>query len=171
MSFFNLVYFLSPLPHLSHHSRGSIAGTFGKNKIDIQVPMPFGGKVFEEIKLFPRTVRYPPMAKEVFRINSPSNYYTIPSVFIPLVGDVTSIPSVTIPKTYKLQIPSINKLEFFSQLNSNYYNWTSDLKCESNAKKEGRPFSADVDIKADALLDYLSFKVKGECITNNFCNN
>ncbi|XP_055491369.1 apolipoprotein B-100 [Leucoraja erinacea] len=147
-------------------NRGSIAGTFGKNKIDIQVPIPFGGKVFEEIKLFPRTVRYPPMAKEVFRINSPSNYYTIPSVFIPLVGDVTSIPSVTIPKTYKLQIPSINKLEFFSQLNSNYYNWTSDLKCESNAKKEGRPFSADVDIKADALLDYLSFKVKGSLSSN-----
>ncbi|XP_078255446.1 apolipoprotein B-100 [Rhinoraja longicauda] len=158
-------YFTLP-ENLFLKNRGSIAGTFGENIIDIQVPIPFGGKVFEEMKLFPRTVRYPPMVKEVFRINSPSNYYTIPSVFIPLVGDVTSIPSVTIPKTYKLQIPSINKLEFFSQLNSNYYNWTSDLKCESNAKKEGRQISADVDIKADALLDYLSFKVKGSLLSN-----
>lgn len=147
-------------------NQGSIAGTFGNNKVNIHVPIPFGGKVFEEVTLFPRTVRLHPVAKEVLGITSPSNDYTIPSVFIPLVGEVTSIRSFTIPKVYKLQIPSIDKLEFSSQLNNNYYNWTSNFKCERSRKQDGRPFSVDLDIKADSILDYLSYQLKGSALSS-----
>ncbi|XP_062892635.1 apolipoprotein B-100 [Mobula hypostoma] len=147
-------------------NQGSIAGTFGDNKVDIHVPIPFGGKVFEEVTLFPRTVRLHPVAKKVLGITSPSNDYTIPSVFIPLFGEVTSIPSFTIPKIYKLQIPSMDKLEFSSKLNNNYYNWTSNFKCERSRKQGGRPFSVDLDIKADSVLDFLSYQLKGSALSS-----
>ncbi|XP_072913085.1 apolipoprotein B-100 isoform X2 [Hemitrygon akajei] len=147
-------------------NQGSIAGTFGNNKVDIPVPIPFGGKVFEGVTFFPRTVRLHPVAKEVLGITSPSNDYTIPSVFIPLVGEVTSIPSFTIPKIYKLQIPSIDKLEFSSQLNNNYYNWTSNFKCERSRKQDGRPFSVDLNIRADSVLDFLSYQLKGSALSS-----
>ncbi|XP_069742513.1 apolipoprotein B-100 [Narcine bancroftii] len=147
-------------------NKGSIAGTFGNNKVNIPVPIPFGGQVFEEVVLFPRTIKLSPTAKEVLGINSPSNDYTIPSVSIPLVGKVTSIPSVTIPKIFNLQFLLIDKLEFSSELNNNYYNWTSSFTYESNKEKIGKPFSADVHIKADSFLDYLSYQLKGSILSS-----
>ncbi|XP_067879378.1 apolipoprotein B-100 [Heterodontus francisci] len=157
-------------------SHGSIAGTFSSQKMTITVPIPFGGKVTKEIILFPRTFRVPPMATKVLRINSPPQEYTIPSVSIPLVGEVTSIPSITIPKTYDLRLPSIDKLEFSTQMNSNYYNWASTFTSERSTKKDRKQFSADIDIRAASVLDYLSYQLKGSVLSKqnagdvNICN-
>uniref|UniRef100_UPI00398E5416 apolipoprotein B-100 n=1 Tax=Pristiophorus japonicus TaxID=55135 RepID=UPI00398E5416 len=146
-------------------SQGSIAGTFSSKKLTITVPIPFNGRVTQEINLFPRTFRVSPLAMQALGINSPSNEYTIPSVFIPLVGEVTSIPPITIPQTYQFQLPLIDKLEFSTQLNSNYYNWASKFMSHYSQKKDKRQFSADMDIKAASVLDFLSYHLKGSVLS------
>ncbi|XP_067841370.1 apolipoprotein B-100 [Heptranchias perlo] len=151
-------------------SHGSIAGTFSSNKLTITIPIPFGGKMSEEITLFPRTFRVSPMAAQALGINSPSNEYTIPSVNIPLVGEVTSIPSFTIPKKHQLHLPLIGKLEFFTKLNSNYYNWTSTFTSENSPKTDRRQFSAAIDTQATSVLDYLSYHLKGSVLSKEIAD-
>ncbi|XP_078397676.1 apolipoprotein B-100 [Cetorhinus maximus] len=144
------------------NSHGSIAGTLSSNKLTIKIPIPFGGIVNERSPLFSKIMSVQPMVMKVLGINSPSDEHTKPPVFIPPIEGRTSTPT-----TATLHLPLIDKLEFSTRMNSNYYNYSSNFVTEYSKKKSKKQFSADVDIQAVSALDYLSYHLKGSVLSKH----
>ncbi|XP_078069183.1 apolipoprotein B-100 [Mustelus asterias] len=152
MDFEQIKLYVTPPENLFLKSHGSIAGTFSGNKF--QVPIPFAGIVTQGSLFFSKMLSAQPMVMKVLGMNSPSDVEEIPST-----------PTTTIPKAYNLHIPFINKLEFATQMNSNYYNCSSNFMTEYSGKKDRKQFSADIDIQAVSALEYLSYHLKGSALS------
>ncbi|XP_072354971.1 apolipoprotein B-100 [Scyliorhinus torazame] len=147
--------YFNPPENLFLKSHGSIAGTLSGNKWTIKVPIPFGAIVTKGSSFFSKILSAQPMVMKVLGMNS--NEYGKPPV-----EEDTSTQTITIPEIYNLHIPSINKLEFSTQMNSNYYKYSSNFTTDNSDRKQ---FSADVDIRAVSALDYLSYHLKGSALS------
>uniref|UniRef100_V9K7B7 Apolipoprotein B n=1 Tax=Callorhinchus milii TaxID=7868 RepID=V9K7B7_CALMI len=134
-------------------SQGSAKFTFSRERISITIPIPFGGKVTKEIRLLPSSFQTP--AVFALGFNIPSKQYNLP---------INSIPSISIPEEHTLLIPLVNKLEFSTHLNSNYYNWDGSFLGEKMSKKGVTQITANMNIKADSTLDLLAYQLKGNAI-------
>ncbi|GCC30238.1 apolipoprotein B-100 [Chiloscyllium punctatum] len=136
-------------------SYGSIAGTFSNEKKTIEVPIPFGGTE-REYPFYSKLMDLKLMLTKMLggQLNENDNPPT------------TSTPTITIPKTYNLQIPLIKRLQFSTNMNSNYYNCSSKFTAEYNSKKDRRKYSTKVDIQAVSAFDFLSYHLTGETLLN-----
>ncbi|XP_048387527.2 apolipoprotein B-100 [Stegostoma tigrinum] len=150
-------YFTLP-ENLFLKSHGSIAGTFSDKKKTIKIPIPFGGTVIEKHPLFSKALEVQPMVMKVFGLNSQFNENDNPRRI--------STPATTIPKTYHLRIPLIEKFQFSTNMNSNYYNCSSKFMTEYNANKDSQKYSTEVDIHAVSTLDFLSYHLTGSILSN-----
>nr|XP_033793379.1 apolipoprotein B-100 [Geotrypetes seraphini] len=127
-------------------SDGSIKYLFNKETLIIDMPLPFGGKSSEDLKV-PKTIRSPSLNMEIIPIS--------------LAPQELQIPPFIIPKYYKLRVPLLGVLDASTNLYSNYYNWSASYKGGNTTKDEAYTFNVDYQIKADSTVDLLSYNTNG----------
>lgn len=108
--------------------------------------MPFGGRSSQDISV-PKTLRAPALVVESLGLNIPSQEY--------------KIPQFTIPDDYTLRVPLLGTFEITSNLYNNYYNWSGSYSL-ANTTKDAYSLKTRYFIKADSVLDLLSYNVQGK---------
>ncbi|XP_063298188.1 apolipoprotein B-100 [Pelobates fuscus] len=132
------------------NSDGKIKYMINKDSITINVPLPYGGK----------------SSGQLMKTRS----LTLPSVNLPSVGlklptQEFSIPDFTIPEFYEMNVPLIGVLELSSNIRSNYYNWSASYT-GGNTSSEAITFSSKYEMRADSVLDFLSYTIDGTAISS-----
>ncbi|XP_029451856.1 apolipoprotein B-100 [Rhinatrema bivittatum] len=127
-------------------SDGSVRYLLNKDSIIIDVPLPFGGKSSEELNI-PRTIKTPSMDLAL------TNIRIEPQQF--------QIPFFTIPEYYKLRIPLLGVLDLSTNVHSNYYNWSASYTGGNTTKGDVDSFISNYQMKADSVLDLLSYSLDG----------
>ncbi|XP_077344977.1 apolipoprotein B-100 [Lithobates pipiens] len=125
-------------------SDGRIAYRFNKDSITINIPLPYGGKPSHQV--VPWTVRSPALELKSAGISVPAQEFRV--------------PAFTIPEYYQLRVPLIGLLDVSSNLNSNYYNWSASYS-GGNATSDIYRFTSRYQMKADAILEVLSYSIDG----------
>lgn len=127
-------------------SDGRISYRFNKDSITINIPLPYGGKSSRQV--VPWAVRIPALELKSVGISVPSQAI--------LISDFN------IPENYQLRVPLIGLLDVSSNFKSNYYNWSASYS-GGNATSDIYRFTSRYQMKADTILDILSYSVDGKC--------
>ncbi|XP_050172384.1 apolipoprotein B-100 [Myiozetetes cayanensis] len=127
-------------------SEGRIRHNFNKNSFVIDIPLPFGGRSSNDIRM-PQTVKTPPLVMESMGISVPSREYRI--------------PAFSIPKSYPFRVPLLGKLEVSANVYSNYYNWTAAYTLTNSTTERASGTKIAYNMNADSVFDLLSYSVKG----------
>jgi len=117
---------------------------FNKDRMTITVPLPFGGKSSEELRI-------PPVL-------------TIPHMSLPVLGELDSrqipIQTFTIPSEYDLTLPLMGMVDVAAKVNSNYYNWQG-MATAGNNTIDSPSYLAKFKVVADSPIELLSFTSEG----------
>ncbi|XP_015745395.1 apolipoprotein B-100 [Python bivittatus] len=127
-------------------SDGKIKYVWNKESTSITIPVPFGGKSSQDMSM-PKTIRAPPLVMESLGLNMPSQEY--------------KIPQFTVPESYTLRVPLLGTFEIISNLYNNYYNWSGSYTL-ANTTRDTYNLRTSYFMKADSVLDLLSYKVQGQ---------
>nr|XP_020043134.1 apolipoprotein B-100 [Castor canadensis] len=126
-------------------SDGRVKYTLNKNSWKIEIPLPFGGKSSKDLKML-ETIRTPAL--------------NFKSVGLQLPSQVFQVPTFTIPKLYQLQVPFLGVLDLSTNVYSNLYNWSASYT-GGNTSREHFSLQARYHMKADSVIDLLSYSVQG----------
>ncbi|XP_072305812.1 uncharacterized protein [Eucyclogobius newberryi] len=118
---------------------------FNKDSMIIYLPVPFGGKSSEELRI-PARVTVPHVS--VPQINLDFNSKDIP------------IPTFTLPTEYELTVPLMGKMEMMTKMESNLYNWDTRVVV-GNYTEESPSYKAEYNIKGESPIKLLSFTNAG----------
>ncbi|NXG65275.1 APOB protein, partial [Hemiprocne comata] len=127
-------------------SDGRIRYRFNENSFLINIPLPFGGRTSQDIKV-PQTVKTPPLVMESMGISVPSQEYRI--------------PTFTIPESYPVLVPLLGTLELSANVYSNYYNWTAVYTLANSTTEKATGIKTTYINNADSVFELLSYRVKG----------
>uniref|UniRef100_A0A8C8CZK7 Vitellogenin domain-containing protein n=1 Tax=Oncorhynchus tshawytscha TaxID=74940 RepID=A0A8C8CZK7_ONCTS len=114
---------------------------FNKNRVTITIPMPFGGKSSEELRI-PAMLTTP--------------HLSVPQVGLELASKKVQVPTFSIPNDYKLTVPLFGMVEVSAKVNSNYYNWEG-MVAGGNNSVEGPSYIAKFKVVADSPIELLTF--------------
>ncbi|XP_026531330.1 apolipoprotein B-100 [Notechis scutatus] len=126
-------------------SDGKIKYVWNKESTFITIPVPFGGQSSENINIL-KTLTTPVLMVESLGLNIPSQMYKVPQFII--------------PGNYKLRVPLLGTFEITSNLYNNYYNWSGSYSL-ANTTKDTYSMRTRYFIKADSVLDLLSYNIQG----------
>ncbi|XP_007516840.2 apolipoprotein B-100 [Erinaceus europaeus] len=126
-------------------SDGRVKYILNKNSLKIEIPLPFGGKSSKDLKMWD-TVRTPALNFRSVGISLPSREF--------------QMPTFTIPKLYELHVPLLGMLDVSTNVYSNLYNWSA-LYTGGNSSKDHLSLQALYQVKADSVVDLLSYHVQG----------
>ncbi|XP_070588903.1 apolipoprotein B-100 [Erythrolamprus reginae] len=143
---FHIIDAITIPEELFFKSDGKIKYVWNKDSTFITIPVPFGGQSSQDISI-PKTLRAPALVMESVGLNIPSQEY--------------KIPQFTIPDDYTLRVPLLGTFEITSNLYNNYYNWSGSYSL-ANTTKDAYSLKTRYFIKADSVLDLLSYNVQGE---------
>ncbi|KAL7988083.1 hypothetical protein Chor_007002 [Crotalus horridus] len=143
---FQIVDVIAIPEELFFKSDGKIKYVWNKESTFITIPMPFGGQSSQVISI-PKIIRAPAMVVESLGLNIPSQEY--------------KIPQFTIPDDYILRVPLLGTFEITSNLYNNYYNWSGSYSL-ANTTKDAYGLKTRYFMKADSVLDLLSYNVQGQ---------
>ena len=129
-----------------HFSDGRIKYTLNKNSVNIEIPLPFGGKSSKDLKML-ETIRTPALNLHPVGFHLPSQEF--------------QVPAFTIPKLYQLRVPLLGVLDLSTNTYSNLYNWSASYT-GGNTSTDPLSLQAQCHVKADAVVDLLSYHVQGE---------
>lgn len=119
----------------------------------IEIPLPFGGKSSKDLKMF-KTVWTPALNfKSV-------GFYLPPREF--------QVPTFAIPRLYPLQVPLLGVLDLSANVYSNLYNWSASYT-GGNTSTDHLSLQAQYHMKADSVVDLLSYSVQGELRSRRGC--
>ncbi|KAM9354956.1 apolipoprotein B-100-like [Pholidichthys leucotaenia] len=118
---------------------------FNQDHLTIAVPLPFGGKSSEELRI-PRMVTSP--------------HILVPELGIDFAPRGVHIPSFTIPSEYDLTLPLMGMLDMSAKLSSNYYNWEAMVSAGNNTA-ESPNYLAKFNVKVDSPIEVFSFTAEG----------
>ncbi|KAF0870770.1 APOB protein, partial [Crocuta crocuta] len=128
-------------------SDGRVKYTLNKNSMEIEIPLPFGGKSSKDLKML-ETIRTP-------AINFKSVEFYLPS-------QEFQIPTFTIPKSYQLRMPLLGVLDLSTSIYSNLYNWSASYTGGNTSTNTNHlKLQAQYYMKADSVVDLLSYSVQG----------
>ncbi|NWX20552.1 APOB protein, partial [Aegotheles bennettii] len=127
-------------------SEGRIRYSFNKNSFLINIPLPFGGRSSQDIRV-PQTVKTPPLIMESMGISVPSQEYRI--------------PTFTVPESYPVLVPLLGTLELSANVNSNYYNWSAAYTLANSTTEKASSIKTTYTTNADSVFELLSYRVKG----------
>ncbi|XP_070789116.1 apolipoprotein B-100 [Pituophis catenifer annectens] len=142
---FQIIDVITIPEELFFKSDGKIKYVWNKDSTFITIPVPFGGRSSQDISV-PKTLRAPALMVESLGLNIPSQEY--------------KIPQFTIPDDYTLRVPLLGTFEITSNLYNNYYNWSGSYSL-ANTTKDAYSLKTRYFIKADSVLDLLSYNVQG----------
>lgn len=129
-----------------HFSDGRVKYTLNKNSMRIEIPLPFGGKSSKDLKML-ETIRTPALNFKPVGFYLPSREF--------------HVPTFTIPKSYKLEMPLLGVLDLSTNIYSNLYNWSASYT-GGNTSTNHLSLQAQYHMKADSVVDLLSYSVQGE---------
>ncbi|KAB0402813.1 hypothetical protein E2I00_014757 [Balaenoptera physalus] len=130
-------------------SDGRIKYTLNKNSVNIEIPLPFGGKSSKDLKML-ETIRTPALNLHPVGFHLPSQEF--------------QVPAFTIPKLYQLRVPLLGVLDLSTNTYSNLYNWSASYT-GGNTSTDPLSLQAQCHVKADAVVDLLSYHVQGSAKT------
>ncbi|XP_058935120.1 apolipoprotein B-100 [Kogia breviceps] len=130
-------------------SDGRIKYTLNKNSVNIEIPLPFGGKSSQDLKML-ETIRTPALNFQPVGFHLPSQEF--------------QVPTFTIPKLYQLRVPLLGVLDLSTNTYSNFYNWSASYT-GGNTSTDPLSLEAQCHVKADAVVDLLSYHVQGSAKT------
>ncbi|KAB0380800.1 hypothetical protein FD755_008584 [Muntiacus reevesi] len=126
-------------------SDGRIKYTLNKNSMEIEIPLPFGGKSSEDLKML-KTIQTPALNFQPLGFHLPSQEF--------------QIPTFTIPHLYPLRLPLLGVLDLSTSIYSNLYNWSASYT-GGNTSTDHWSLQAQYHVKADSVVDLLSYHVQG----------
>ncbi|KAI4587481.1 hypothetical protein MJG53_005268 [Ovis ammon polii x Ovis aries] len=126
-------------------SDGRIKYTLNKNSMEIEIPLPFGGRSSEDLKMF-KTIQTPALNFQPLGFRLPSQEF--------------QIPTFTIPHLYPLRLPLLGVLDLSTSIYSNLYNWSASYT-GGNTSTDHWSLQAQYHVKADSVVDLLSYHVQG----------
>lgn len=129
-----------------HFSDGRIKYTLNKNSVKIEIPLPFGGKSSKDLKML-ETIRTPDLNFKSVGFHLPSQEF--------------QVPTFTIPELYQLRVPLLGVLDLSTNIYSNLYNWSASYT-GGNTSTNHLSLRAWYHMKADSVVDLLSYSVQGE---------
>uniref|UniRef100_A0A8C3VXS5 Apolipoprotein B n=1 Tax=Catagonus wagneri TaxID=51154 RepID=A0A8C3VXS5_9CETA len=127
-------------------SDGRIKYTLNKNSVNIEIPLPFGGKSSKDLKML-ETIQIPALSFQ------PVGFY--------LPSREVRVPTFTIPKLYQLQVPLLGVLDLSTNIYSNLYNWSASYTGGNTSTDQHWSLQAQYRVKADSLVNLLSYSVQG----------
>ncbi|XP_061024609.1 apolipoprotein B-100 isoform X1 [Eubalaena glacialis] len=130
-------------------SDGRIKYTLNKNSVNIEIPLPFGGKSSKDLTML-ETIRTPALNFQPVGFHLPSLEF--------------QVPTFTIPKLYQLRVPLLGVLDLSTSTYSNLYNWSASYT-GGNTSTDPLSLQAQCHVKADAVVDLLSYHVQGSAKT------
>lgn len=137
-----------------HFSDGRIKYTLNQNSVNIEIPLPFGGKSSKDLKML-ETIWTPALSFQ------PVGFY--------LPSREVRIPTFTIPKLYQLQVPLMGVLDLSTNIYSNLYNWSASYTGGNTSTDQHWSLQAQYHVKADSVVDLLSYSVQGELCSRSGC--
>ncbi|XP_004839127.2 apolipoprotein B-100 [Heterocephalus glaber] len=140
----SLPYFHIP-DNLFLKSDGRVKYTLNKNSIEVDIPLPFGGKSSKDLKMFD-TIRTPALNFKSVGFYLPSREF--------------HIPTFTIPELYQLRVPLLGVLDLSTNVYSNLYNWSASYT-GGNTSRDHFTLQARYHIKADSAVNLLSYSLQG----------
>ncbi|XP_042536666.1 apolipoprotein B-100 [Dipodomys spectabilis] len=126
-------------------SDGRVKYTFNQNTVKLEIPLPLGGKSSKDLKM-PETIRIPAINFKFVGIHLPSQQF--------------QVPTFTIPELYQLRVPLLGVLDLSTNVYSNLYNWSASYT-GGNTSREHFSLKAQYHMKADSVVDLLSYSVQG----------
>ncbi|XP_053747096.1 apolipoprotein B-100 [Panthera pardus] len=126
-------------------SDGRVKYTLNKNSVEIEIPLPFGGKSSKDLKMLE--------AIRTLAINFKSVEFYLPS-------QEFQVPTFTIPKSYQLRVPLLGVLDLSTSIYSNLYNWSASYTGGNTSTNHLR-LQTQYYMKADSVVDLLSYSVQG----------
>ncbi|XP_033618748.1 apolipoprotein B-100 [Fukomys damarensis] len=140
----SLPYFHMP-DNLFLKSDGQVKYTLNKNSIEVEIPLPFGGKSSKDLKIF-ETIRTPALNFKSVGLHLPSREF--------------QVPTFTIPELYHLRVPLLGVLTLSTNVYSNLYNWSASYT-GGNTSRDHFTLQARYHVKADSVVNLLSYSVQG----------
>uniref|UniRef100_A0A8K9WYG7 Vitellogenin domain-containing protein n=1 Tax=Oncorhynchus mykiss TaxID=8022 RepID=A0A8K9WYG7_ONCMY len=144
------ILFINKLFALFHsfNSESTFKYQFNKNRVTITIPMPFGGKSSEELRI-PAMLTTP--------------HLSVPQVGLELASKEVQVPTFSIPNDYKLTVPLFGMVEVSAKVNSNYYNWEGMVSGGNNSV-ESPSYIAKFKVVADSPIELLAFTSEGTAL-------
>lgn len=136
-----------------HFSDGRVRYTLNKNNLKIEIPLPFGGKSSKDLKMV-ETIRTPVINLQFVGLHLPSREL--------------QVPTFTIPTVYELRVPHLGVLDLSTNVYSNLYNWSASYT-GGNTSTDHLSLQARYRMKADSVVDLLSYSVQGEPCLGREC--
>ncbi|NXU55395.1 APOB protein, partial [Turnix velox] len=127
-------------------SKGRIKYILNKNSFLLNIPLPFGGRLYQDLKV-PLSIKTPPLVMETMGIGVPALEYRI--------------PAFTIPESYPLRVPLLGTLELSANVYSNYYNWSAAYTLANSTTEKASSVRTSYTTSADSVFELLSYSVKG----------
>ncbi|XP_048209343.1 apolipoprotein B-100 [Perognathus longimembris pacificus] len=131
--------------NLFFKSDGRVKYTLNQNTVKLEIPLPLGGKSSKDLKML-ETIRIPAISFKSVGIHLPSQQF--------------QVPTFTIPELYQLQLPLLGVLDLSTNVYSNLYNWSASYT-GGNTSREYFSLRARYHMKADSVVDLLSYSVQG----------
>ncbi|XP_068610219.1 apolipoprotein B-100-like [Brachionichthys hirsutus] len=123
----------------------SVKYSFNKNRVTFSVPLPYGGKSSEELRI-PRMIATPQIA--------------VPQLGMELTSNEIRIPAFTIPSKYVVTLPLMGMLEASAKVSSNYYKWKATASAGNNTE-DSPDYMAKFNMLADSPIQLLCFSTAG----------
>ncbi|XP_010876759.2 apolipoprotein B-100 [Esox lucius] len=124
---------------------------FNKDQVTITIPMPFGGKSSEELRI--------PAALTTPRLS-------VPQVGLELASKEFQVPAFSIPNNYELTVPLFGMVEVSAKVNSNYYNWEGMVSGGNNSV-DSPSYFAKFKVAADSPIELLTFNSEGTALISD----
>lgn len=125
---------------------------FNKDRVTVSIPLPFGGKTSEDLRI-PPTMVTPDLVMPQFGLMLPSKQF--------------SLPTFSIPSSYELSMPLLGMVEVSTKVNTNFYDmeaiFTGGNKTENNPS-----YIASYRVVAKSPMEVLAFAVNGKLMRT--CN-
>ncbi|XP_023367580.1 apolipoprotein B-100 [Otolemur garnettii] len=126
-------------------SDGRVKYTLNKDSMKIEIPLPFGGKSSKDLNIL-ESIRTPALQFKPVGFHLPAREF--------------QVPTFTIPKSYQLPVPLLGVLDLSTNVYSNLYNWSASYT-GGNTSREHFRLQARYHMKADSVIDLLSYSVQG----------
>ncbi|XP_068199369.1 apolipoprotein B-100-like [Antennarius striatus] len=123
----------------------SIKYHFNKNQMTFTVPLPYGGKSSEELRI-PRMITSPEIS--------------MPQLGMEFTSNEIEIPTFTVPREYDVTLPLMGRMEASAKVNSNYYNWEATVSAGNNTE-DAPSYMAKFNMLADSPIKLLCFSTIG----------
>lgn len=116
---------------------------FNKDKIEISLPLPLGGKTSKELNI-PTAVNTPVID---MGLHFPANKYRL--------------PSFTIPPSLDFTVPLLGVAEASTKINSNLYSWEGSIS-GGNSTVDVPSYSVHFKAIAQSPFNLLAYKLEGK---------